>query len=177
MIEAILIGIIIGIIIGGIIIYLILKPKQESLSQAAPGPRFSEKDAENVLNKYGYQIISRQPRRNIITKFQGQDHLSYTEADYLVKREKKKYLVVVKTGEGEVDPNEPNLRQKLLINEYAFSPDGLLILDPSTGDLLPVSFDFPHSRNIDAFFQWFMVFFIIAAVVGIIWLMVYLKLF
>jgi hypothetical protein len=177
MLEAILISLAVGIIIGGILLYLILKPKQQNLPQAAAGPRFSEKDAENIFKKYGYQIVSRQPRKNIITRFQGQDHLSYTEADYLVKRQKKKYLVIVKTGEGEVDPNEPALRQRLLINDYAFSPDGILILNLNTGDLTPISFSFPHNRSIDGFFQYAMVIFIILAVIGIIWLMVYLKLF
>ncbi len=177
MLETILISLAVGIIIGGVLLYLILKPRQTNLPQTPTAPRFPEKDAENTLKKYGYQIIIRQPRKNIITRFQGQDHLSYTEADYLVKREKKKYLVIVKTGEGEIDPNEPALRQRLLVNDYAFSPDGLLLIDLSTGDLMPVSFSFPHNRSIDSFFQLFIVFFIIMVVIGIIWLMVYLKLF
>jgi hypothetical protein len=176
MLEAVLVSLIIGIIIGGLLLYLILKPGQMALPRASTSPTFSEKEAENILKNNGYQLISRQPRKNIITHFQGQNHLSYSEADYLVKREKKKYLVIVKAGEGEVDPNEPGLRQRLLINDYAFAPDGLLLLSAATGDLQPVSFEFPKARSIDSFFRWFMIIFIILCVIGIIWLTAYLRL-
>lgn len=177
MLETVLISLAIGIIIGGLLLYLILKPRQQTLPQTSSAPRFSEKDAENILKRYGYQIIKKAPRKTIITKFEGQDHLSYTEADYLVKKNKKIFLVHVKSGEGEFDPNEPGFRHKLMVNDYSFAPDALLILDLATGSLLPVTFEFPHQRNIDSFFQGLIIVFIILLVIGIIWLMVWLKLF
>ena len=166
-----------GMVLGGILFFLLSRitnhPFNPSLPTAAP----SNKEAEKLLKKYGYQIISQQPRQTILTKFEGQKHMSYADADYLVKKNKKKYLVTIYNGEGQIDPNEPALRQRLLINDYVFYPDGNLLLSPATGDLLPVEFEFPRSSNIDSFFQGLIIVFIILMVIGIIWLMVQMHLF
>jgi hypothetical protein len=58
-----------------------------------------------------------------------------------------------------------------------FDPDGLLILDPASGQLTPIAFQFPNPRNIDSFFQVITVIFVIMVIIGIIWLLVQSRLF
>jgi hypothetical protein len=166
-----------GIVLGGFLFSLLSRITRNPIRSPIPTPRFNDRAAEGLLQKYGYQIIGKQPRRTVLTKFEGQNHLSYCEADYLVKKNKKTFLVMVHDGEGNFDPNAPDQRQRLLINDYVFSPDGNLFLSLTTGDLLPIEFEFPRSTNIDSFFQGLIIVFIILLVIGIICLMVWLKLF
>ena len=175
MLEAVLASLIIGILIGGALLYFLLKPKQQIFPQTTAG--FSEKAAEDLLKKYGYQIISKQPKRSIITRFQGKDHFSFSEADYLVKKNKKDYLVIVHSGEASFDPNQTEARRKLIEHQHIYEPDGLLVMDLATGDLTPISFQFPSPRNIDSFFQYLIIIFIIIFMLGIIWLAIQLHLF
>ncbi len=175
MLEAVLVSLFIGILIGGLLLYLLLNSKQQAVQPTAAG--FSEKEAEALLNKYGYQVIGRQPKRSIITRFQGKDHFGYSEADYLVRKNKKKYLVIVHSGEAAFDPNQAEARRRLIEHQHIFEPDGLLVMDLATGDLTPISFRFPRPANIDTFFQYLIIGFIIVFVIGIIWLAIQLHLF
>jgi len=176
MYEQILISVFIGIILGAFAFYLLNRMGQKQFEVSSPH-RFSEKDAESLLVKYGYEIKDKQPRKTIITTIDGKEHLGYLEADYLVRKDKKDYLVVIKTGEGASDPNEPAFRRKLIELEHVFIPDGLLLLDISSGELASISFHFPRTISIDSFFRFFITLFVILVVIGIIWLMIWLKLF
>ncbi len=177
MLELFIAALLLGIILGGLIIYFLLNRRQNSGIGEPAAERFSEKAAENLLNKYGYQIVSKQPKRSIITRFQGKDHFSFSEADYLVRKNKKKYLVIVHSGEAAFDPNQTEARRKLIEHQHIFEPEGLLVMDLSTGELTPITFQFPNPRSIDALFQYLIIIFIIVFVIGIIWLAVQLHLF
>ncbi len=135
-----------------------------------------ENEAERILRSAGYEIVDRQPKVTIIIGVNGQDHAGYLQADYLVKRAKEKFVVVVKQGEGN-DPTEPIFRRKLLELEHVFAPDGLLLLDLNEGRIDRVEFAFPRERNLDRFFRGLIWLFIILGALGIIWLLVTIRLF
>lgn len=157
--------------------YLISKGMPRRYNVQAQGSDFSEKEVEGLLKKSHYQILSKRTKEAVITNVDGKDHFGYLEADYLVRKNKKTYVVIVKTGEEVVDPNEPTFRRKLLEYDSVFAPDGLLLLDLAQGEIHEINFRFPHERDVDFFFRFLIALFIILMVIGIIWLMVAVKLF
>lgn len=140
------------------------------------GIRFSEKEVEGFLQRAGYEILGKKQRETVITNIDGKDRFGYIEADYTVRKGRKKYVVVVQSGVEAVDPNEPMLRRKLLEHDHVFSPDALLVLDLSRGEIHEVSFRFPRERSLDFFFRFLIALFIILTIVGIIWMLVQLHL-
>ncbi|MFH1347549.1 MAG: hypothetical protein ABIH22_02555 [Candidatus Margulisiibacteriota bacterium] len=150
---------------------------QKKLQAQAEVPRFSEKEAENLLRKAGYQILGKNQKETIITIIDGKEHFGYVETDYLVRKNKRKYAVMVHVGEGSPDPHEPTLRRRILEHHRVFSRDGVLVLDPNQGRVHLISFRFPHEWNIDMFFRFLIGLFIILLVIGIIWMLVQLRLF
>ena len=138
---------------------------------------FNPKEAEAILRRAGFQILDKCKKQAVITIINGKEHYGNLEADYIVKRQGGKYVVLVHIGEGEPDPNEPNYRRRLLEYERVFSPRGILVLDLNKGLLHRVNFRFPHEMSIDFFFRFLIAMFIIFGVIGIIWMLVELKLF
>ncbi|OGB89849.1 hypothetical protein A2625_05305 [candidate division WOR-1 bacterium RIFCSPHIGHO2_01_FULL_53_15] len=134
-------------------------------------------EVENLLRRRGYQILGKNQKESILVNVDGQDHLSSLEAEYTVERSGKKFVVVVKRGEGSFDPTEPGFRRKLIEYARAFGLNGILLVDPEAEEIHTVSFKFPRERGLDFYFQFFSALFIIAIVVGIIYLMVQVKLF
>lgn len=134
-------------------------------------------NVETFLKRRGYQILGRQPKESIIVRIDDKDHLGTLAADCRVKKNGKEYVVVVRSGEGDFDPTEPALRRRLVEYHRAFGLNGILLVDPQEEKIHLVNFKFPRERGIDFYFQFFTALFIIAVVIGIIWLLAYLKLF
>ena len=128
--------------------------------------------AENLLKESGFRIISKGQREAVITQVDGQDHLGTVEAEYVVVKEKKKYVVY--SG---ADPTAPDQRAKLIAADRVFGLDGLVIVDGEKRTVRIVKFKYPRERGLDFYFQFFSALFIVAFVIGIIWLMVAVKLF
>ncbi|MFC1571134.1 hypothetical protein ACFL31_01115 [Candidatus Margulisiibacteriota bacterium] len=174
----ILIPILIGIVLGGLLFFLLSRLlRHRSIAPAGNVPRFSEESAERLLKNAGYAILGKGIKETVITKVDGKDHFGFLEADYTVRGGRRKYVVVVLTGEGSADPNEPIMRRQLLEYARVFRRYGVLVLDLNNGRIHEISFKFPHERNIDFFFQFLIGLFIIGVVIGIIWIMVQLRLF
>ncbi|MFC1568148.1 hypothetical protein ACFL37_00435 [Candidatus Margulisiibacteriota bacterium] len=176
MTQTILISVGIGLALGLISFYAISRAFGRRYSAAGEAPRFSEKDAEALLKNAGYQIQGKRQRETVMTRINGQERFGYLEADYTVRCDKKNYAVLVYAGEGSPDPNEPNLRRRLLECDRVFHPHALLVLDLGKGEIHEVSFHFPHERNIDFFFRFLIGMFIVMMVIGIIWVLASLKL-
>jgi hypothetical protein len=177
MTQTILISVGIGLALGLVSFYAISRIFGRKSAAFGPAPRFSEKDAEALLRKAGYQIMGKRQRETVMTRINGQERFGYLEVDYTVRRDKKNFAVLVHGGEGSPDPNEPNLRRRLLECDRVFHPHALLVLDLGKGEVHEVSFHFPHERNIDFFFRFLIGMFIIVMVIGMIWMLVTLKLF
>lgn len=136
-----------------------------------------QNEIEKLLKKSGFQILGKNQKETVIVRVDGKDHLGSLEAEYTVRKDGKSYVVVAKRGEGNFDPTEPALRRALIEYDRVFGLNGVLLVDPEEGKIHKVSFKFPRERGIDFYFQFFIALFIIAAVIGIIWLMATIKLF
>jgi hypothetical protein len=136
----------------------------------------SRDELENFLRKRGCQILGRHQKEAVLVRVDGQEHLGELAADYTVRHGKKNYVVWVKREAGDLDPTEPALRRRLIELDRVFGLDGVLIADPAEGSLAEVHFKFPRERGLDFYFQFLSALFIIAAVIGIIWLMVSVRL-
>ncbi|MFH1387542.1 MAG: hypothetical protein ABIH50_07745 [bacterium] len=138
-------------------------------------PKNSE--AEKLLKKNGYEILSRNKKESVVIHYNGKDHFSSLEADYVARKAKQRFVVFEKKGEGSIDPTEPALRRKLIELERVFGLNGILLVDPEEGEIEPVTFKFPKDRGLDFYFQFLAALCIIGIVIGIIWLMAWVKLF
>lgn len=167
----------IGIILGGFLFFVLGRLWRRRIPVVqSEGVRFSEKEVEGFLQRAGCEILGKKQRETVITNIDGKDRFGYIEADYTVRKGRKKYVVVVQSGVEAADPNEPMLRRKLLEHDHVFSPDALLVLDLSRGEIHEVSFRFPRERSLDFFFRFLIALFIILTIVGILWMLVQLHL-
>ncbi|MBN2058141.1 MAG: hypothetical protein JW782_05050 [Candidatus Saganbacteria bacterium] len=139
-------------------------------------PAYSEKEIEELLRRAGYQIKARRAKETLMTVVNGKERFGQSIADLLVSRKGRNYVVCVHAGAGPADPNEPMLRRRLLELDRVFKPDGLLVLGSGRGEIQLVKFRFPREWNIDKFFRILIALFIIAVVIGIIWMLAILKL-
>ena len=137
----------------------------------------SKDEVENLLRKRGCQILGINQKEIVVVKVDGKDHLGDLTAGYTVSKNGKRYVVWGVRGEGGSDPTEPALRCRLIELDRAFGLNGILIVDPVEGTINEVSFKYPRERGLDFYFQFFIALFIIALVIGIIWLMVAVRLF
>jgi len=176
MILYIIITLAIGITIGALLFYLMSRRLVSSAARArVVTAKYSEEEAEKLLVRQGFTILEKQKRTPLIIWVDGKSHLSYVLADFLVQKNKKTYVVEVKTGQA-ADPTEPATRRQLLEYEYVYQPDGLLLMDMNLGELHEVDFELPREGR-ENFLVIFIPLFIILFIIGIIWLLIQLKLF
>ncbi len=136
----------------------------------------SRDEIEKFLRKRGCQLLGKNQKEAVIVRIDGREHLGELEAEFTVAKNGKRY-VVWGTGSGQGnDPTEPALRRRLVELDRVFGLDGVLIADPAEGSLAEVHFKFPRERGLDFYFQFLGALFIIALVIGIIWLMVSVRL-
>lgn len=135
--------------------------------------------AEKLLKEKNFKVLKKGLQSPFSLLIDGKKHLVISHFDFLVEKEKKKFVVYVHEGTLLADPTDPVLRRKLLEIKNAFKDEGLLLLDLSDRSIQEINFDFsrPFWGGADRFFQTIILLFIIGVVSGIIWLMVYLKLF
>lgn len=137
----------------------------------------SKDEVENLLRKHGYQILGINQKEIVVVKVDGKDHLGDLAAEFTVEKNGRRYVVWGIKGGGGSDPTDPTLRRRLIELDRAFGLNGILIVDPAEGTINEVSFKYPRERGLDFYFQFFGALFVIALVIGIIWLMALVKLF
>jgi len=135
-------------------------------------PLFDEKEAEALLGKHGFRILKKKPRMTIATQLDDKEHFGYLEADYIVERNKRRYLVVVSKD----DAADPVFRGKLLEASYVFSQKNILLLDMESKSTHTVAFKFHRETSFDDVFRALIIVFIVLGIIGIIWLLLAAKL-
>ena len=128
------------------------------------------------MQKAGYKILAKNYQAAVIVNIDGKDHYGNLEADFLVQKEKEKYVVMICNGEGSFEANDPSFRRRLLEYDRVFAKDAILLLDLNREELQKITFRFPKERGLEAFFQFLTALFIIFTVIGIIWVLSMLKL-
>lgn len=135
-------------------------------------------EAEKLLKQKGFKIILNKLNGSVTTIVDGKEHFSASSAEFLLEKSKKRYVVHLHGGTLSADPTDPSLRRQFLESLLVYKPHGLLLLDMSDQSLHEIDFKFSNPRNlIDAIFQFIFIIFILAVILGIIWLLIYLKLF
>lgn len=127
---------------------------------------------EKLLRKHGFRIEGKNQRGSVVTCVDGKEHLGELVADYTVKKNGKQFVVVIKSGEAEIDPTDPALRRRLIEYDRVFGLDGILLVDPQEEEIREVNFKFPRERGFDFYFQFTIALLLIFGVIGIIWLLV-----
>jgi hypothetical protein len=127
------------------------------------------------LKEAGYQILGKERKESIMVQVGEKEHLGSLTAEYLVSKNKKKYVVVGKK-EGRDDPTDPVLRRKLVELNIVFGVDGVLLVDPEEKEIQLVRFKFPRRRDFTIFFQFLLALFLILGIIAIISLLVQVKL-
>jgi hypothetical protein len=133
----------------------------------------AKNEIEPLLRKHGCQILGKNQRELVMTVVDGRETMGELIADYTVQKNGQRLVVVI----GEGDPAEPALRGKLIEYDRTFGLNGVIFVDQKAGKIEKVVFKFPRERGLDFYFQFFTAIFILAAVIGIIWLLVAVKLF
>lgn len=164
----VVVSIVVGLLFGAIIFMRLHKwVIRCQLIARSDYAKAAEEDAGELLKKKGYRILEKKKRETIITYVNGEPHMSYVEADYLVAKNGKTYVAEVKTGNC-TDPTDPTVRRQLLEYDYVYSPDGLLLVDMVERAIHVVDFDFPRPFRENIFSRFlllatiFLVVFIIA---------------
>jgi hypothetical protein len=132
---------------------------------------------QKLLKNHGYQILSKNQKESVLVNIDGKTHLGTLEAEYTVRKNGKSFVVVVENSSEAIDPGDPALRRKILEYDRFFGLDGVLLVNPQREEMHAVSPKFPRERNFDYYFQFFSALFIMALVIGIIWMLVHIKLF
>jgi len=127
------------------------------------------------LKEAGYQILAKEKKESIIIQVEEKEHLGSLTAEYLVSKNKQKY-VVVRKKEGRDDPTDPVLRRKLVELSVVFGVDGVLLVDPEEKEIQHVRFKFPRQRDFTFFFQFLIALFLIFGIIAIISLLVQVRL-
>ena len=105
------------------------------LRRAATG----EADAEALLERSGYRIVSHHPRQPWTVTVDGEPRSIELQCDYIVADEKRHLAVEVKTGAG-ATISHPATRRQMLEYRLAYDVDGVLLADMERRSLHEIAF-------------------------------------
>ncbi|OGC23518.1 hypothetical protein A3J90_01165 [candidate division WOR-1 bacterium RIFOXYC2_FULL_37_10] len=162
-----------GIFLGIVGFYLFYKflSKKKLLTPADCNSR----DAEDFLKKRGFQIVEKKRQSSVVVYVNGKGHLNTEAADFIVERDRKRYVVKVVNEIG-VDPTEPAMRRKLIEFSKLFPGLEILLLNLNGGELQEIKLKFPKSET-ELLFTVFVASFIVLGIVALVVLLVQLKLY
>jgi len=131
-------------------------------------------EASGILKRLNFQILDSQKKSTILTYIDGKSHVGYAQADFIVKKDKKTYAVLVKSGLL-ADPTEPSIRRQLIEYGRIFKTDSLLLLDLNNGELHEIRFEFPKSEK-ERLLLFLIGLLIVLVIMGTTFMLIYLKL-
>lgn len=143
-----LIWLLAGIVIGAFCLRRLWAYLQHRERRAvARRAQHGESGAEKLLRQRGYTILDAQVRRPVGMRVDGERVESFIQADYLVRRDGRDYLVEVKTGK-QANVRLPNVRRQLFEYQNIFRTDGILFIDMNKYDIMEVAFDEPARASV-----------------------------
>jgi len=107
----------------------------------------AEKQAIRFLQKRGYRILDAQLQKTFTVEVNGEKQKMVVQADYLVRKKGKIYVVEVKSGK-QGDVALTHVRRQLLEYSMVYQPDGLILLDMAHHHLQEIRFHYPVSRGV-----------------------------
>ena len=104
-----------------------------------------EKEAYRVLEKLGFKVIGQNVKYNYNVLENHIETKIGLEIDYLVRKNKKTYIVEVKTGSSATRINNSNTRRQILEYSLFVPNDGIYLLDMDNEQLFEIGF--PHANS------------------------------
>ncbi len=115
---------------------------KRAASKAAKHGLKSEKDAEKLLKKLGYNVMQKQPPATYWAVVDGEPKSFNVSGDLLLEKGGQSFLAEVKTGKAAKLENEATRRQ-ILEYQLAFGVDGILLLDMDAKVMRTIRFPLP----------------------------------
>ena len=121
-----------------------LRERKKSREAAKRGLQ-GEREAEKILRKLGYTIVSRQPPASYAMMVDGEPQSVQLQADFLVTREGKRFVAEVKTGKA-AKIEQAETRRQLLEYQLAFGIDAMLLIDADAKVVRTLRFPLPKKK-------------------------------
>lgn len=100
-----------------------------------------ESDAETLLEREGFTIEGAQVRRTWSVSCDGDTVPIALRADYVVRRNGRRYVADVKTGSRATQLTTAATRRQLLEYRVAYDVDGVLLIDMDAERIREIGFD------------------------------------
>ncbi len=121
-----LLGAIVGAFLFRWITRFLLKLKLKTRFDRAS---LGEKEAEDLLEEWGYTIEETQATSKLSMWINGEEFSYLVRPDAFAVKEDKRYLVEVKTGKQATNPKNTSTRRQLLEYFHGFDVEGVLLID------------------------------------------------
>lgn len=106
-----------------------------------------ELQAKSFLKSKGYTIVDYQSTYQHKYREDGEVMCAEIQPDYIVKKNGKKYIVEVKSGNQAISARNKSTRRQLLEYDYAVENDGVFLLDMENRQLKLVQFKSKMERR------------------------------
>jgi hypothetical protein len=137
------------------------------LRRQAERAKLGEARAEVLLRAAGYAIVARQAVGSWTVHANGAPFAVDLRADYLVSRDRRRFVAEVKTGRLAPRLDTAATRRQLLEYRFAFDVDGVLLVDADAERVSSIEFGAPTARaDRRAFSQAWLLALAIGVVVG-----------
>ena len=121
-----------------------LRDRKKSREAAKRGLQ-GEREAEKLLRKLGYTIVTRHPPASYPMMVDGEPQSVQLQADFMVVREGKRFVAEVKTGKA-AKLDQAETRRQMLEYQMAFGIDALLLIDADAKVVRTVRFPLPKAK-------------------------------
>lgn len=123
--DKIILGMIIGFIVFFYLRKIIVRYKKKGIYYKA---KRAEQKAIALLEKENYKVIEVQPKKDIFYYLNGELKKGYVNADFMVRKNFRKMVCEVKTGE-KTRVAQASIRRQLLDYYYAYGVKEVLLVD------------------------------------------------
>ena len=114
--------------------------KRFSMKRRFERGRAGEEQAETLLRRHGFEIITDQLRETTGLWIDNVWEEVEVRADFLARRRGKTFVVEVKTGRKAPDPTSTATRRQLFEYHHVYDADGLLLADMERAQLMEIRF-------------------------------------
>jgi hypothetical protein len=118
-----------------------------ALRRQADRAKHGEARAEVLLRAAGYSIVARQAVGSWTVLSNGAPFAVDLRADYLVSRDRRRFVAEVKTGRLAPRLDTAATRRQLLEYRFAFDVDGVLLVDADAERVSSIEFGAPAART------------------------------
>jgi hypothetical protein len=115
--------------------------RQVAAHQRSARAVVGERDAPALLASAGYEVLARQVEGSWTIRANGEPRTFGLRADYLVARDRRRFIAEVKTGRLAPSLAHAGTRRQLLEYGAAFDVDGVLLVDADRGTITHVEID------------------------------------